>query len=99
LARRHGFSEDQITHLADFEKREDFSPQEKVALRFAECMTRDAHTVDDELWIELRKYFDEGEIVELAAAIGSVQLLQPLQRVIAYGAHQMMKPTTVGLST
>ena len=70
MARRHGFSEDQITHLADFEKREDFSPQEKVALHFAECMTRDAHTVDDELWIELRKYFDEGEIVELAAAVG-----------------------------
>ncbi len=70
MARRHGFSEDQITHLEDFEKREDFSPQEKVALRFAECMTRDAHTVDDELWVELRKYFDEGEIVELAAAIG-----------------------------
>ena len=33
-------------------------------------MTRDAHTVDDELWVELRKYFDEGEIVELAAAVG-----------------------------
>ena len=41
-----------------------------IALHFAECMTRDAHTVDDELWVELRKYFDEGEIVELAAAVG-----------------------------
>ncbi len=33
-------------------------------------MTRDAHTVDDRLWAELRRHFDEGEIVELAAAIG-----------------------------
>ncbi len=33
-------------------------------------MTRDAHTVDDQLWAELRRHFDEGEIVELAAAIG-----------------------------
>ncbi len=33
-------------------------------------MTRDAHTVDDQLWTELRQHFDEGEIVELAAAIG-----------------------------
>jgi len=33
-------------------------------------MTRDAHSVDDELWAELRRYYDEGQIVELAAAIG-----------------------------
>ena len=39
-------------------------------MRFAERMTRDAHTVDDELWSELRKYFDEGQMVELAAAVG-----------------------------
>jgi alkylhydroperoxidase family enzyme len=33
-------------------------------------MTRDAHTVDDELWSELRRHYDEGQVVELAAAIG-----------------------------
>ena len=33
-------------------------------------MTRDSHTVDDELWAELRRHFNEGEIIELAAAIG-----------------------------
>ncbi len=33
-------------------------------------MTRDAHSVDDRLWAELRQHFNEGEIVELAAAIG-----------------------------
>ena len=33
-------------------------------------MTRDAHSVDDELWAELRRHFNEGEIIEVAAAIG-----------------------------
>lgn len=33
-------------------------------------MTRDAHQVSDELWAELRSHFQEGEIIELAAAIG-----------------------------
>jgi len=33
-------------------------------------MTRDAHSVDDQLWAELRRHFDDGQIVELAAAIG-----------------------------
>ena len=70
MARRHGWSDDQIQHLADFEKRDDFTPAEKAALHFAERMTRDSHTVDDELWVELRRHFNEGEIIELAAAIG-----------------------------
>ena len=70
MARRHGWTDEQIEHLADFETRGDFTPAEKTALRLAERMTRDAHSVDDELWSELRKYYDEGQIVELAAAIG-----------------------------
>lgn len=70
MARRHGWSEDQIKNLADFENRSDFSPADKAALRLAESMTRDAHNVDDAQWAELRQHFDEGEIIELAAAIG-----------------------------
>lgn len=70
MARRHGWSDEQIQHLADFEKRQDFSLAEKAALRLAERMTRDAHSVDDQLWSELRQHYDEGQLVELAAAIG-----------------------------
>ncbi len=70
MARRHGWTEDQIKHLADFEQREDFTAAEKAALRLAEHMTRDAHQVSDDLWNELRSHYDEGEIIELAAAIG-----------------------------
>ena len=70
MARRHGWTDDQINNLADFEQRTDFSDKEKAALRLAERVTRDAHTVDNELWQELRRHFDEGEVVELLAAIG-----------------------------
>jgi len=70
LARRHGWSNDQIEHLADFEKRDDFSAAEKAALRLAEKMTSDPQGFDDEQWTELRRHFDEGEIIELAASIG-----------------------------
>ena len=70
LARRHGWSEDQIENLADFEERTDFSDKEKLALRLAERMTLDSHTVDEALWKELRRHYDEGEIIELAPAIG-----------------------------
>ena len=33
-------------------------------------MTRESHNVDQALWADLRRHFDEGEVVELAAAIG-----------------------------
>jgi alkylhydroperoxidase family enzyme len=70
LARRHGWTDEQINDLANFEQRPDFTEKEKAALRLAELVTRDAHTVYDQLFAELRRHFDEGEIIELLAAIG-----------------------------
>jgi alkylhydroperoxidase family enzyme len=70
LARRHGFTDDQINNLADFRNRSDFSEAEKIALELAERVTRDPHEVDDNFWAELRRHYDEGEIIELLAAIG-----------------------------
>ena len=70
MARRLGWSDDQIANLAKFESRADFSEKEKVALRLAERVTRDSNSVDDTFWPQLREHFDEGEIVELLAAIG-----------------------------
>ena len=70
MARRLGWTDEQLNNLADFEKRSDFSDAEKSALRLAERMTRDGHSVDEKLWKELRSHFDEGEVVELCAAVG-----------------------------
>ncbi len=70
MARRHGWTDDQITHLAEFRTRDDFTEREKAALELAERTTRDPHEVDDDFWAELRKFYNEGEIIELLAAIG-----------------------------
>ena len=70
MARRLGWSEEQIKDLPNFEQRADFTDKEKAALRLAERMTRDARTVDEPVWTELRRHFDEGEVVELLCAIG-----------------------------
>jgi uncharacterized peroxidase-related enzyme len=70
LARNLGWSEEQLTHLAEWPERMDFTPAEKAALRLAETMTRDAHAVSDEQFAELRGFYSEGEIVELMCAIG-----------------------------
>ena len=70
MARRHGYTQEQIDGLAEFESRDDLAEKEKVVLRYAERMTLDPHHVDDELWNQLRAHFDEGEMIELSAAIG-----------------------------
>lgn len=56
--------------MANFENRSDLGAKEKVAVRFAERMTLDSNNVDEPLWSQLREHFDEGEVVELASAIG-----------------------------
>jgi uncharacterized peroxidase-related enzyme len=70
LARKLGWSDEQLTHLAEWPQRDDFTAAEKAALRLAETVTRDANSVSDEQFAELRGFFSEGEIVELLCAIG-----------------------------
>ena len=70
MARRHGWSEQQIADLANFRNHPEFTEAEKAALELAERATLQSNGVDDEFWKELRKFYDEGEIIELLAAIG-----------------------------
>ena len=70
MARRHGWTEEQINQLADFENRSDFTEAEKAALRLAERETLNPKSFDEAMWADLRQHYDEGEIIELAAAIG-----------------------------
>ena len=70
LARNLGWTAEKLAHLADWPRREDFTPAEKAALRLAETVTRNANSVSDEQFAELRGFYSEGEIVELLCTIG-----------------------------
>jgi uncharacterized peroxidase-related enzyme len=69
-AKMRGVSEEKISAIWDFERSDRFSEAERAALRFA----RDAAVVPNGVtrvhFEELRRHFDEGEIVELLAVIG-----------------------------
>jgi alkylhydroperoxidase family enzyme len=69
LARRFGATDAELEAL---EKGDlgIFPPAERVALEFADQITRDSNAISDELFAELRRHFDEGEIVEIAAVAG-----------------------------
>ena len=70
LARGLGWTDDQLANLSDWGRREDFTAAEKAALRLAETVTRDANSLTDEQFAELRSFYSEGEVVELLCAIG-----------------------------
>ena len=47
-----------------------FSEAELAALRFSEALTTDCNAVADEVFAELRKHFDEAEVVEICMVVG-----------------------------
>ena len=90
LARSLGWSDDQLSHLAEWQQRDDFTPAEKAALRLAETVTRNANAVTDEQFAELRGFYSEGEIVELLCAIGLFNYFNRFNNAL------MMEPTRPG---
>ena len=69
MARRLGATEAEMLALEKGDLSA-FGARERVALEFAEKLTRDSNHLPDELFAELRRHFDEGQIVEVAAVAG-----------------------------
>ena len=70
LARQQGLTEDRIQQMLISFDTDDFSPQERAALRYAEQLTLNPREVADDAYDELRKHFSEDEIVEMGVFIG-----------------------------
>jgi uncharacterized peroxidase-related enzyme len=69
-ARERGVDDEKIAEIWNFERSERYSDAERAALRFA----RDASLVPNEVtpahFEELRRHWDEGQIVEMLSVIG-----------------------------
>jgi len=67
LARRTGATKERIAALLEFEDGP-LTDAEKAALRYGRRVTRDA-SVPDDAFADLRRHFDEGEIVEITCVL------------------------------
>ena len=47
-----------------------FGPRERAAFEFAAQLTLDSCPIPAELFAEVRRHFDEGEVIEIAAVAG-----------------------------
>ena len=70
MGRKEGLTLEQLRDIAEFRRSAHFSPAEKAALAYAEEMTRTPVDVPDEVFADLRRHFDDEEILELSAMIG-----------------------------
>ena len=69
LARRIGWSEEDLAALEDETAYSRFSGDVAVALTYAGRMTRDARTVSDELFALMKSHYTDTQILEITSVI------------------------------
>ena len=68
-AERYGSNSDQLNEIWDFRKSKRFNEKEKAAFEFAIAASSIPNKVDEQISSELKKYWDDGEIVEILGVI------------------------------
>jgi alkylhydroperoxidase family enzyme len=69
VSRQQGVSEAKLRALAEYETSPLFSDEERAVLRYVDAMTETPVDVPDEVFGVVRALYDDGQIVELTAAI------------------------------
>ncbi len=63
-------TEELVNALANVDASPDFTPREKIALRFAELMAVNHKQIDDDFFTALKQEFSAAQIIELGMLIG-----------------------------
>jgi alkylhydroperoxidase family enzyme len=66
---RKGLGEDEVQQALGDLERTGLPARTVAALRLADCLAGERPEIDDALYAELRRHFDEGEILELGATL------------------------------
>lgn len=70
ISLRLGWTPEHLEALKNWRESSLFSEAEKEAIKLAESMTNDSHNYTEQDMAALRRFYSEGEVVELMAAIG-----------------------------
>ncbi len=68
-AERYGSEEDKMNNIWEYKAYPAFTEAERAAFDFAIAASQVPNAVDDEIAENLREYWDEGEIVEIAGVV------------------------------
>lgn len=64
-----GISNEKILALDEYATNTLYDERERTALEYADAMTLSDRDVEDELFVRVRRFFDDDAVVELTAAI------------------------------
>jgi uncharacterized peroxidase-related enzyme len=68
-AERYGAEEEQLNHIWEYRTHSAFSEAERAALEFAFLSSNIPNAVDDKIAENLRKHWNDGEIVEILSVV------------------------------
>ena len=87
----YGLSDDEITAIREgtFDSLE---PAETALLRMADAMADTPSNVSDALYDELRRYFSEEQLIELAASAAQENFRARYNRVFDVGSDGLYRP-------
>lgn len=66
---RQGLTEDFYQHVSEYHSDSRYSPEERLAIEYAERFALDHTNIDDELFSRLRARFSDAEILDLTICI------------------------------
>lgn len=77
---------------------EGFAPNEAALLRMADALAETPANVSEELYAELRRYFSEEQLIELAAIAGYENMRSRANRVFDVGSDGLCSIMEPGLT-
>lgn len=77
-AKKIGLSDQEIRASQEYQSTKTFSEKERVALEYAEAVTKHVGNFSDELFSRVKEHFDDGEIVELTGLIAYFNFMNRL---------------------
>jgi len=86
-----GISDEKLRALDAYEESDLFDRRERVALRYADAITRSDQDVDDALFAEVRSLFDEDAIVELTEIIAWENASSKFNRALRIPSQRLWK--------
>ena len=86
----YGLSDEEITAVREG-RIEGFVPSEVALLRMADAMADTPSNVSDQLFAELRRYFSEEQLIELAASVALENFRSRFNRAFDVGSDGLYR--------
>ena len=86
-----GISDEKILALAEYATSPHYNEVERVTLEYADCMTITGREVSDELFPQLRQFYNDDELVELTEIIAWENASSKFNRALRIPSQQLWK--------